>query len=79
MGPASTCRCTHAHPNSIPTAAACPCCLLQVLEAAIQKMVQDAKTKALAKAAAVQPFIPAPGFQGRKRGYVFTTRSSGTG
>ncbi|KIY96060.1 hypothetical protein MNEG_11903 [Monoraphidium neglectum] len=51
-----------------------------VLEAAIQRMVQDAKSKALAKAAsAAAPFLPAPAFQGRRRGYAFTTRAQGTG
>ena len=47
----------------------------QVLEAAIQRMVQDAKSKALAKAAtAAAAFVPAPAFHGRRRGYVFSTR-----
>ncbi|KAI8465924.1 MAG: Catenin-beta-like protein [Monoraphidium minutum] len=51
-----------------------------VLEAAIQRMVQDAKTKALAKAAAsAAAFVPATAFQGRRRGYVFTTRGQGCG
>ncbi len=52
----------------------------QVLEAAIQRMVQDAKSKALAKAsAAAPPFLPAPAFQGRRRGYLFSTGRQGTG
>lgn len=54
-----------------------------MLEAAIQKMVQDAKSKALAQAggaaAAAPPFVAAQAFQGRRPGYVFTTRSAGTG
>ncbi|GBF90342.1 hypothetical protein Rsub_02448 [Raphidocelis subcapitata] len=54
-----------------------------VLEAAIQKMVQDAKSKALAKAAGggapAAPFVAAKAFQGRRPGYLFTTRSMGTG
>jgi hypothetical protein len=51
----------------------------KVLEAAIQKMVQDAKSKALAKAAAAAGFLPSKTFQGRRRGYVFTTGAQGTG